>query len=217
MFKYRAVNNLAVTQDLEVDDDLDVKRTITCATLQASTIVTGSLTQAAKLALVAPAIGTTVFDTTAGAMSFYNGFNWYLPSWISFKASGTTVQGDIVWTSSSASSDTRITRSGAVFTLTDTGTYQVCSTATFIGKYSIVTPEPERSCQFLFYRSPATLLASSTGQIQILDSADSNGTASISYNLSHTAGSTYYFSYSSLSQGSASLSSETHGFIARVQ
>jgi hypothetical protein len=38
MFKYRAVNNLAVTQDLEVDVDLDVKNMIDCVILNTSTI-----------------------------------------------------------------------------------------------------------------------------------------------------------------------------------
>lgn len=214
MFKYRAVNNLAVTQDLEVNDDLDVKRTITCATLRANRVIAGSLTQAAKLALVAPAIGTTVFDTTAGAMSFYNGFNWYLPSWMSFKASASGTQGNIVWASSPSSSDTRITRSGAVFTLADTGVYQVCATATFILPLADVA---ERSCQFIFYRSPATELASSTASVQVLEAADTTATASISYNLVHTAGDTYYFLFNSLTQGDTNLENITHGFIARVQ
>lgn len=219
MFKYRAVNNLAVTQDLEIDDDLDVRRTVTCSTLQANSIVAGTIaptnfTQADKLAISSPATGTIVYDTTAGSMSFYNGTNWYIPSWISFKSSGTATQGNIIWTSSVASTDARISRSSAVFTLTDSGVYQVCASATFAIRALL---EPERSCQFRFFRSPSTVLASGNCQGAYLDSADSNTCCSISYNLVHTAGSTYYFDFRSFSDSTVDLSPDTHGFIARVQ
>jgi len=214
MRSYRAVNNIQAVRSIEVDVDAEIEEDIVCDRLVADAIEMIPYTQADKLALSGVVAGTSVFDSTSNYISYYNGTNWYVPSWISFIGPSDTTQSDIDWASSESSPDGRISRSGTTFTLSDVGIYIVKCSASFVVR-SAATQE----CSILisFNRSTGAQLAASRTQSNYIDSSNTGSNSGINYILNHTdASNLYVFKFSSLNGGSIELTTRTHGYISRI-
>jgi len=214
MSSYRAVNNIQAVRSIEVDVDAEIEEDIVCDRLVADAIEMIPYTQAEKLALTGVVAGTSVFDSTSNYISYYNGTNWYVPSWISFIGPSDTTQSDIDWASSVASPDGQISRSGTTFTLSDVGVYMVKCVASFVVRTATT---PECSILISFNRSTSAELAASRTNCTRLDGSTTGANACVNYILNHTnASNQYVFKFSSLLDGSIELSTRTHGYISRI-
>ena len=187
-----------------------------CAALQIdSTEFRGFLpprmTGLAKISISNPVEGLQVYDTTAKCISYYNGVNWYVPSWMYFRV-GSTIAAptNVAFDTLTASIDARIVKtSSSSFTVSDAGDYEINFSAVFTGTAS------ERYCLINLHINGDTC-ASGAGQVSYLEAGTSFGNANISRIISLLANDVISFTFSSLANNNISLSSLSHGFIKRI-
>jgi hypothetical protein len=182
------------------------------------------MNQTQKLAIVNPFAGLTVYDTTLNCLSYHNGTNWFIPSWLNFATSLTTQcvaspGAIVVWNTFSNSPDDRITSiTGSNFTIKDIGRYEinVCfnwSQANADGS------EARAQATFGYYQG--AVLAVSTDQVIVTDGITCSGSATMTYFLNNTIeNESYEFRTYSNSGGTASqfceLGSSSTGYIRRI-
>ena len=175
--------------------------------------------QTQKLLISSPPEGLEVYDTTSKCKSYFNGSEWFVPSYSSFKLNvADTTPGVILWDSVTTSNDARISfNSGTgVFTFLDQGTYEIHCSANFY----MTENEPERSVQILFVDNSTgnTHSLASTCITILLESLATFTNASINsiLTISPSSSSTYRFNFSSSANNTIKLGVQTHGFIRRI-
>jgi hypothetical protein len=177
------------------------------------------MTQTQKLAIVAPAQGLEVYDTTINSKSYYNGINWYIPSYISFKLSVTdTTPSTILWDNFTTSNDARIGYNAGtgIFSFSDYGTYIVNVSGFFL----ISSAAPERNIQLLLINNTTSVVHTvvSTSIAGLIEAANTYVSASMSPLLivDFTTGLNFRFDFQSLNDNTIRFSAASHGFIKRI-
>ena len=177
------------------------------------------MTQAQKLAISDPVEGLEVYDTTAKCKSYFNGTDWFVPSFISFKLLTQDVTpSTILWDNFTVSPDARISYNTGtgVFSFLDDGTYEIhCSVF-----FSIVANDPERNVQLLFVDNSngnvhTVVSTSISGLIEAGNTYVSSSMSPILI-IGSTSSSTYRFEFQSLNNNTIRFSSSSHGFIRRI-
>jgi hypothetical protein len=182
------------------------------------------MTQTQKLAIVSPFAGLIVYDTTLNCLSYHNGTNWFIPSWLNFKTSLSTQcvsspGAVVVWNTFSKSPDDRITSiTGLNFTVKDIGRYEI-NVSFHWSQANSDGSEARASASFGYYQG--AVLSVSTDQVIVTDGITSSGSASMTYFLDQTIeNESYEFRTYSASGGAANqyceLTSSSTGFIRRI-
>jgi hypothetical protein len=182
------------------------------------------MTQTQKLAITSPVEGLQVYDTTLKCISYYNGTNWFIPSYLKLSLS-TFVQctswnsGTLVpFDTSVSSADSRITFSTTTLTIADIGTYQL----NLCGVFTQANADgSEARARISFNTAGGSIIAVADDQVLVTDGLTSTGSATISYLLTTTTtNSTYEFKCYSASGGTVSqfaeLTDGSQGFIKRI-
>ena len=174
------------------------------------------MTQTSKLAISSPASGLIVYDTTSNLLSYHNGTNWFVPSWIRFERNvDQSTQGTVLWGLFSNSPSNRITYTSGTFTIIDVGIYIVSCSATFYLTASASVGE--RLLQIVFSTDSGTVLATGIESLFTSETPSTFANANISYLLNvSSANSTYKFTFSSSNTGNIDLSKFSHGNIYRI-
>jgi hypothetical protein len=177
------------------------------------------MTQNQKLAISSPAQGLEVYDTTINSKSYYNGINWFVPSYISFKLLTQDVTpSTIAWDDFTTSTDARISYNAGtgIFSFSDYGTYEINCTVIF----NIIVNAPERNIQLLFINNTTSVTHTqvSTSIGALIESGNTYVSASMSPLLivDFTTGLNFRFEFQSFANNTIRLSSESHGFIKRI-
>ena len=175
------------------------------------------MTQTQKLAISNPVEGLEVYDTTSKCKSYFNGTNWFVPSYVSFRNTQLDLTASsILWDIVNISADARISFNNVtgIFTVSEPGIYEVQAT----GNFNITASgNVERNIVLDFRESAGTVLASSNACITVFtDAGTTYTTNSINYLLTVTTNLTYSFNFSSQSGNNIILSTGSHGFIKRI-
>lgn len=177
------------------------------------------MTQTQKLAISSPAQGLEVYDTTINSKSYYNGINWFVPSYISFKLSVTdTTPSTILWDNFTTSNDARIGYNAGtgIFSFSDYGTYIVNVSGFFL----INSAAPERNIQLLLVNNTTSVTHTvvSTSIAGLIEAGNTYVSASMSPLLivDFTTGLNFRFDFQSLNDNTIRFSAASHGFIKRI-
>jgi hypothetical protein len=184
------------------------------------------MNQTQKFAILSPVQGLEVYDSTINSKSYYNGTNWFIPSFLSFSLSTnvqcTSVTGGgtlVPWDTSVSSEDNRITFSSTTLTISDVGSYELNLCCNF-GQSN--ADGSEARCQISFALVGGSVLVVAIDQVIVTDGIFSGGSATICYLVKTTvANSTFEFKAASNSGGSpatihAELLNSSKGYIKRI-
>jgi hypothetical protein len=183
------------------------------------------MNQTQKFAILSPVQGLEVYDSTINSKSYYNGINWFIPSFLIFslstavQCSSTSSGGTLVpWNTSESSPDNRITFSSTTLTISDIGIYELNLCCNFAQANS---DGSEARCEINFSAVGGTLLARGTDQVIVTDGVTGTGSASICYLLTTTVeNSIFEFKAASATGGSPTLFAElintSKGYIKRI-
>ncbi len=183
------------------------------------------MTQTQKLAITSPVEGLQVYDSTAKCMSYYNGTNWFIPSYLrlslSVGAACTESPGTLVsFNTSVSSADSRITFSGTTLTIIDIGQYEINVCCSFVQSNS---DGSEARVNITFGPVGGSTLFNAHDQVITADGVTAYGGVTATYLLTNSsANSTYEFRVISASGSStipemfAALSTYSFGYIKRI-
>ena len=148
------------------------------------------MTQTQKIAIINPFAGLTVYDTTLNCLSYHNGTNWFIPSYLNFLLSSavqcTANPGTIVpFDDSVSSADNRIYTSslGQILNVTDIGKYELTLCAVF-SQANADGSEARATISFGYYQGG--VLATATDQVIVTDGITSQGSVTMSFLLNQT-------------------------------
>jgi hypothetical protein len=180
------------------------------------------MTQTQKLLISNPLEGLEVYDTTIKSKSHYNGNNWFIPSFISYKlGTNDSTPGVIIWDTLTTSNDGRISTSTAnsrtEFTIIDVGSYEInCS-----GLFCLNNGQSSERKVTLYLKQVDVggdiLIVENSSSINVLETDTTFSSVSLNYIFTTTnANTVMYFEFNSLATNDVIMNSASHGTIKRI-